>query len=242
MQKIGIIKTVQALKTSDSNKPLHRMAVIVPYRDRQWQLEVFARHLTYFLKNNLSNTKFDIIIIEQADDQPFNRGKLLNTGFYIAGKESQYDYYCFHDVDLLPEEVDYNYPNEPVHLAWYLEHKNYQVSYQDYYGGVNLFLTEHFELINGYSNRYWGWGAEDDDLRLRLEYKGFKPLRRKGRFYSLPHKQADKYSLISILNKKRYREFQKKKYDFQNDGLSDLKYELCKKVVNEYYTIYNVKI
>lgn len=35
------------------------------------------------------------------------------------------------------------------------------------YGGVNGFTTEHFKKINGYSNLFWNWGGEDDDLRKR---------------------------------------------------------------------------
>ena len=44
--------------------------------------------------------------IEQADDKPFNRGKLLNVGYTLAC-DNGCDYFVFHDVDMLPEDVDY---------------------------------------------------------------------------------------------------------------------------------------
>ena len=33
---------------------------------------------------------------------------------------------------------------------------------------VTLFHREHFVKVNGFPNNFWGWGAEDDELRLRV--------------------------------------------------------------------------
>jgi predicted glycosyltransferase involved in capsule biosynthesis len=35
------------------------------------------------------------------------------------------------------------------------------------FGGVEAIWKEHFEKVNGFSNKYWGWGGEDDDLYHR---------------------------------------------------------------------------
>lgn len=32
--------------------------------------------------------------------------------------------------------------------------------------------TEHFLLVNGFSNMFWGWGGEDDDMSMRIKMKG----------------------------------------------------------------------
>jgi hypothetical protein len=39
--------------------------------------------------------------------------------------------------------------------------------FDEYFGGVTLFPMDIFEKINGYSNKYWGWGYEDTDLLYR---------------------------------------------------------------------------
>ena len=56
----------------------NKLGVIVPYRNR-------STHLEKFLKGNSKKLReqeidFDIIVVEQLNDKPFNRGKLLNIG------------------------------------------------------------------------------------------------------------------------------------------------------------------
>lgn len=36
----------------------------------------------------------------------------------------------------------------------------------------DLSFREHFVLVNGMSNKYWGWGLEDDEFYVRLKEAG----------------------------------------------------------------------
>jgi predicted peroxiredoxin len=148
-------------KRQVKKKP-NKLAVIVPYRDRSSQLKRFLKHMETYL----SEYVYQIFVIEQSDSKPFNRGKLLNIGYKIAC-ENNCDYFVFHDVDMLPYKVDYSYTDKPLHLATHLQENDYETTFFDYFGGVTLFNKEDFASINGYSNEYWGWGFEDDDLLIR---------------------------------------------------------------------------
>ena len=142
-----------------------KLAIVVPYRDRKSHLDIFIDYMETYL----SEYDYSIYIIEQNDDRPFNRGKLLNIGAKIAMKEGC-DYFAFHDVDMLPQKgVDYSFSEVPTHLSTELDG---DVPFLDYFGGVTLFNVQDFKIINGYSNEYWGWGFEDDDLLYRCIGKG----------------------------------------------------------------------
>ena len=137
---------------------MHKLGIIVPYRNRYEHLEKFNPTIVEYLKSH--NIDFEIIIVEQDDAKLFNRGMLLNIGFKEAN-DIGCDYVVFHDVDMLPIDVDYSYSTTPIHLA------TDNIPFESYFGGITLFPTELFEKINGFSNLYWGWGFEDDDLRYR---------------------------------------------------------------------------
>ena len=144
----------------------NKLAIIVPYRNRENHLKTFSIHMKSYLKDFL----YEIIVINQSDDKPFNRGKLLNIGASYA-IENGFDYLCFHDVDMLPKTADYSYPDYPTSLISELENKEGNIFF-NYFGGITLFKTEDFISINGYSNEYWGWGYEDTDLFYRVTHSG----------------------------------------------------------------------
>ena len=152
----------------------HKLGVIVPYRNRYRHLIHFKEAITTYL--DTKGIDYEIIIVEQDDASAFNRGKLLNVGVLKAIRLGC-DYVVLHDVDMLPMSVDYSYAPEPTHLITRY-HKNEQhlnIPFEKYFGGVTLFPIEQFEQINGYSNEYWGWGFEDDDLFHRV-LKGSLPV------------------------------------------------------------------
>lgn len=45
-----------------------------------------------------------------------------------------------------------------------------RLPYRTIFGGVSAINREHFELLNGFSNSFWGWGGEDDDMSNRISY------------------------------------------------------------------------
>jgi hypothetical protein len=146
----------------------NKLGVIIPYRDRYEQLIGFKKTLIEYL--NYKGIDFELIVVEQDDAKMFNRGKLLNIGFIYA-KKLKCNYVVFHDVDMLPLDVDYSYSEIPLLLASNFKTTDgiKKVSSDQYFSGVTLFPIELFEKINGYSNEYWGWGYEDDDMLYRCQ-------------------------------------------------------------------------
>ena len=148
---------------------LEKVGIIVPYRNRYKHLKKFVEHLVDYLCDKDINYK--LIIVEQDDAKLFNRGMLLNIGYTYA-KKLRCDYLIFHDIDMLPVDVDYSYCDHPIHLATEIipeKNERKRNLYDYYFGGVTLFPINDFEKINGYSNKYWGWGFEDDDLLFRCK-------------------------------------------------------------------------
>ena len=141
-----------------------KIGIIVPYRNREVHLKKFLSHIERTLKEQ--KLQYEVIIVQQDDTKSFNRGKLLNIGFKRA-VEMGCTYVCFHDVDMLPIDVDYSKVDKPTHMATEFEGDMERTISDFYFGGVTMFPIADFEKLNGYSNKYWGWGYEDDDLLQR---------------------------------------------------------------------------
>lgn len=144
--------------------------IIIPYRARgvnefrKNQYDMLLPHLV----NYLDGTPYTALVIEQNDDQPFNRGKLFNIGMLEAKKlcgstEVGAAYFCHQNVDLIPTTVKY---------------KHYGPGFTDIYGypgglGAMYFCDyASYETVNGYPNDLYGWGVDDTALmeRCKLEH------------------------------------------------------------------------
>jgi hypothetical protein len=150
----------------------HKLGICIPYRDRQTHLDELVDKLGKLLTKKGIDHGF--YVGHQVDDKLFNRGAMKNVAAQYAFNDGC-DYIAWHDVDMIPDEnVDYSYPdNNPIHIATQLSKYDYSINYDQYFGGVILFTKEQVEKTNGYSNEYWDWGQEDDDLFWRCYYEGY---------------------------------------------------------------------
>ena len=176
---------------------MKRLAIVVPYRDRQQHLGQFIPHMrAYFARDKLDRAiDYRVLIVKQEPGLPFNRGALKNIGFTLAEPHS--DYCCFHDIDYLPIWADYSWVDVPTPIVWYgagerpiapgRSNRIVRHTMDQFFGGAVLVPNSAFRAVDGYSNDYWGWGFEDVDFQLRFGAAGIEAGRRKGTFLPLAH-------------------------------------------------------
>lgn len=204
-----------SIKLKKANIPTKnkRLAIIVPYRDRLEHMKEFVPYMDNYLKYFDSQ----IFIIHQFNKNPFNRAGLMNIGFDIV--KDNFDYFCFHDIDMLPEASSYSIPQNPTHMSMYCSQFEYKR--KNMFGGVVIFTKEQFQRVNGFSNLYQGWGAEDNDMYLRVK-QYYKHEYRPGRYKSLPHKHNGSNHPNYKQNVKLYHDRKDNPELLKKEGLSDL--------------------
>ena len=146
--------------------------LIVPFRENKYQnraeqLQIFIQHYNAI--------GIPILIVTQSDDgRGFNRGALLNIGYDFllrtgVIKERKVYNVIMHDVDLIFPvdfvEKYYGYKKDIIHFGKNV--KNYY-DYPDFLGGAIQFSPYIYEKINGFPNHIYGWGGEDDALKVRI--------------------------------------------------------------------------
>ncbi|KOX80037.1 Beta-1,4-N-acetylgalactosaminyltransferase bre-4 [Melipona quadrifasciata] len=209
----------------------HRVAIIIPFRDRPKHLQALLYNLHPMLLRQ--QIDYQIFVVEQKGSDAFNRAMLMNVGYVEALKERPFDCFIFHDVDLLPEDDRnlYTCPEQPRHMSVAVDKFKYRLPYADLFGGVSAMSREQFRLVNGFSNVFWGWGGEDDDMANRIKAHGLHISRypaNVARYKMLTHKKEK-------ANPKRYEYL-------STDGLSNLQYELVDVQRPKLYTWLLVKL
>ena len=215
----------------------YHLYIIVPFRARgknefrQNQLEFFIPYMEEYLTKQA--IKYSIFVMEQNDDQPFNRGKLFNIGMLEAKKETKENkhvYFCHQNVDIIPTKVNYK-----------ILPKGKIIDIQGWDGGLGAMYfcdMDSYELINGYPNDLWGYGADDSAILERCKLNNI-PVDRSH------YNNGDTYELnmelrhlidpnFNQLNRDKYKkEIESKKW--KENGLNSCLYTIASvKKINHY--------
>lgn len=203
-----------------------KYSIIIPYRDREEHLQVMLPRL----KEVFQDKEYEIIVSEQNDNDPFNIACVQNIAYnFCTG-----NIIILHQVDYYPtDDVSYDISNQPVLPAkkGIFVGKDFSTSrpledipggYRNwhneidpnFYGGVVIMRKEHWEKINGLNPLYKGWGNEDEDLRMRFQWAGYKPTRNEiGTFLCLYHEDN---GAIHTLNEEKQKAFFEGRIILQN--------------------------
>ncbi|XP_060078599.1 beta-1,4-N-acetylgalactosaminyltransferase bre-4-like [Ylistrum balloti] len=203
----------------------HRVAIIIPYRNRKLHLLVLMNNLHAVLQRQ--QLDYGIYVVEVAPMSDFNRALSLNIGFTEASRDYDYQCFIFHDVDLIPENDHniYSCPSGPRHMSVAVDKLKYKLPYQTIFGGVAAMKKKDFVNVNGFSNKFFGWGGEDDDMYKRLKNTHLNITRYKpdiARYRMLSHKKD-----LST-NKDRFYLLRHTNDTWRTDGLNSLTYKLIK--------------
>ncbi len=154
-------------KKKNKNAKRKKLNFIIPIRDREKDLEQLISQLKKVLK--YQKIEYKIYIIEQSFNKKlFNKGKIINAAFKESLKDNFSNIYIIHDVDNIPltnDIINYYYDKNNV---------NHFYGYQGWLGGFFSITKKYFTKVNGFSNSYWGWGCEDNDIEKRINLYNIK--------------------------------------------------------------------
>ncbi len=248
-------KNLLSLPKSLLTKKKKNVAVITIFRDndegsRAIQREKFIKIMPTLLGPYCN---FTIFIIEQAQGELFNIGKLKNIGFEIATsltkgkKKNQYDHFVFTDIDMIPDyDLMEYYVQKPIGIlslaavgTRYTDpKKNYEnKNTKGFVGGAISCTEETFIKVNGYPNNNYGWGGEDDALLIRMAKEGVpNSYPKKGSVIDIEETDnmktlnlVEKLEVLKFKQEKEMLKYEKWYHDlnhYKENGLNSLRYSV----------------
>lgn len=216
--------------------PQIQVYVVIPFRNREEHLREFLRVIHPFLQTQ--NLSYTILVAEQSAGTPFNRAKLFNVGYQELKKQFGFlGCVIFHDVDLIPLDARniYGCVQSPrvLHLSAHLDNFRFNLPYERLFGGAVAIEESIFEDVNGFSNQFYGWGGEDDDLANRLSSSGYSIIRYASsisRYTMLQHRKE-----VSSGHDRPYNPLLERKID-SSDGIRQIEYKVLSIVKKPLYT------
>lgn len=152
------------------NNSIPKIIFIVPYRNREQQLQSFKTHMKYILED-YDPSDYSIYIIHQTDQRVFNRGAIKNIGFLMIKNKYPNDYknitLVFNDVDTIPVSKNLFHYDTTMGVVKHFYGFTYTL------GGIVSIKAADFERVNGFPN-FWAWGYEDNMLQNRIQNAGIK--------------------------------------------------------------------
>ncbi|XP_075046006.1 beta-1,4-galactosyltransferase 1-like [Mixophyes fleayi] len=220
---------------------LQKIAIVIPFRNRELHLKVWLHNMHPFLQKQQAD--YGIYVVEQYGELKFNRAKLLNVGYSEAVNEYDYNCFIFTDVDIIPMDHRnlYRCSQNPKHMANSLDKFNFRLRYKTVFGGVVAFSKEQFLKVNGFSNMFWGWGGEDDELYQRVITAGMK-IERQSQNISKAKAFLHSRDKGNEQNPKSIRLIKKAAIRMHRDGLNSLNYTIISVTKHRLYTKVTVDI
>jgi len=149
------------------------LSIIIPTRG--------VNNINYVIKNYneiFNDYKLEFIIIHQEDEDLFKRGQCFNVGVKYTTYNNllltDNDIIHFHNIDFGLIYENYKIPFscwKHIQQVKIIDNKIINGKFEKDRpgnGGCNFITKNDYLKINGMSNLYCGWGAEDDEYKKRV--------------------------------------------------------------------------
>ena len=245
-----VLSELNLLKPSDNEiikKPIEYLddsiTFIIPNRGGD-KIDIVIRNFTKTFQEYFTSINF--IVIEQCDNYPFMRGQLYNVAVNFC--HSKYiglidnDIYNIDKFD--PKQIYKEFGGAYVAFDYISQlildesnENNYNVVIRERrtagFGAFNVMTKTDFEKINGFSNLCFGWGAEDNILNYKINFKRMQ--------HTLGHIQHERRinntPELTDNNRKILNKYLSRQIIGDNDGYKQTTYKIvyCRKTNNVMY-------